>query len=71
MGLLVTCADYLVVFQHQKIQRKNMNACCDSLFIVLKGHYIATACKLLEITKPTQTPPDLKVRGMCSNAKMR
>ena len=48
-----------------------MNACCDSLFKVLKGHYIATACKLLGITKPTQTPPDLQVRGMCSNAKMK
>ena len=58
-------------FSASKDPKKNMNACCDSLFIVLKGHYIATACKLLGITKPTQTPPDLQVRGMCSNAKMK
>ena len=29
--------------------KKDMNACMDVLFTVLKGHYVAYACKLLGI----------------------
>ena len=37
--------------------KKNMNACTDVLFTVLKGHYVALACKLLNIQDPTADCP--------------
>ena len=46
-----------------KVPKKDMNACTDALFTVLKGHYVACACSLLEITSPSDTPqnfPTLK-----------
>ena len=33
--------------------KKDMNACTDVLFTVLKGHYVAYACKILQLQDPT------------------
>ena len=41
-----------------KKPKDNMNACVDILFTVLKGHFIASACKKLGITKCTDSPPN-------------
>ena len=38
-----------------KVPKKDMNACTDALFTMLKGHYVACACSLLEITSPSDT----------------
>lgn len=38
-----------------------MNACTDALFTVLKGHYVAYACMLLGISKPTEMPQNMEV----------
>ena len=48
-----------------KDPKKDMNACTDVLFTVLKGHYVACACSLLGIASPNDTPkhlPPLKTR---------
>ena len=42
-----------------------MNLCSDSVFIALKGYYVACACKILGIAKPTDTPSHLSLNGMC------
>ena len=38
--------------------KNDMNACMDVLFTVLKGHYVAYACTVLGISKPTDIPKD-------------
>jgi len=45
-------------FPKAKNPKKDMNACTDILFTVLKGHYVAYACMLLGISKPTEYPKD-------------
>lgn len=42
-----------------KDPKKDMNACTDILITVLKGHYIAAACSLLEIDDPEGKPKSL------------
>ena len=41
-----------------KDPKKDMNACTDILFTVLKGHYIAAACNELGIDNPNSLPPE-------------
>ncbi len=43
-------------FPKAKDPKKDMNACMDVLITVLKGHYVAYACMLLEISKPNEIP---------------
>ena len=39
--------------------QKNMNARTDALFTVLKGHYVACACKILQLQDPTAKCPSV------------
>lgn len=48
-------------FPKAKNPKKEMNACTDVLFTVLKGHYIASACTLIGISKPSDTPKDVAI----------
>ena len=57
-------------FYSSKDPKKDMNLCSDSVFIALKGHYVACACKILGIAKPTDTPSHLSLNGMCQDEKM-
>ena len=41
-----------------KKPKENMNACVDILFTVLKGYYIASACKKLGIANGNDIPPN-------------
>lgn len=42
-------------FPNAKDPKKDMNACTDALFTVLKGHYIAYACQLLGLSGPSES----------------
>ena len=44
-----------------KKPKNDMNACVDVLFTVLKGHYIASACEMLGISKADEIPKDLTI----------
>ena len=41
-----------------KDPKKDMNACTDILITVLKGHYVAATCNLLEIDDPEEGKPE-------------
>ena len=41
-----------------KDPKKDMNACTDVLFTVLKAHYVAAACKELGIESPNSPQPE-------------
>ena len=42
-------------FPNARNPKKDMNACMDVLFTVLKGHYVAYACKLLGIKNASES----------------
>ena len=51
--------------------KKDMNACTDALFTVLKGHYVACACKILQLQDPTAKCPSVDaLEGKSKMAKL-
>ena len=51
--------------------KKDMNACTDALFTVLKGHYVACACKILQLQDPTAKCPSVDaLEGKSKTAKL-
>ena len=55
-----------------KDPKKDFNACSDALFTILKGHFIAAACDILDIRKPDEEPASLgAVKGSCPDAEKK
>ena len=51
--------------------KKDLHACCDALFVVLKGHILAIACSELGISNPDAKIPSAPPKGGCSVSDCR
>lgn len=54
-----------------KNPKKDLHACCDALFLILKGHILAVACGELGISNPDAEIPSAPSKGGCSVSECR